>query len=476
MATETAEGVYARAVDAFLGGRLADADALLRAVLHSQHTHADAWHLLGLVALRAGELDTAAEFIEAAIECRPHTAMYHHNLGDVERSRGDLSAAAAAFRTAIQLEAAYPSAHNGLGAVLGAQRRYAEAAAHYRKALQLDPRYADAARNLGNALTRQGRLEEALARYEQALKIEPASMVRHDIAVTLFGLRRFDALLAFVARDPDAEGVGDVLHAIVEFERGVPAACRGALDAAEARLPSSGDFPGRARYTTYLGYLRALLAKRAAHPQLYEGSVAGVLYVVGDSHSLATAGLVIDVAGARLRAEPRLAIDVTAWALGRSEPNEYQRRFAEALASVPDDAQVLVTAGEIDCRFDAGILPHQRRHPEEPLADAVRALVRAYVERTCEQARSRGIVLTFAGVPAPNGDRDAAPAEEQARFLEVRRTFNTALAQEARSHGCRFVDLDAVTAQPDGWARPERFVDAYHCEPSAFAEAIREAR
>ena len=73
-------------------GRRAEAEPLYRRILEVEPRHADAWHLLGVLALEAGRLDRAVEEIGRAVAIDPTQASYHFNLGEVHRALGRLDA------------------------------------------------------------------------------------------------------------------------------------------------------------------------------------------------------------------------------------------------------------------------------------------------------------------------------------------------------------------------------------------------
>ncbi len=188
-------------------GHLSQAEAIYRQVLEHNPRHADALHLLGMIALQTGQLLTAEELIRCAIKIAPQSALFYDSLGRVLMVRGKPKEASQAYRAAIELSpqlfSSYndlgvamlaqgelaeakacfqralernplnPEAHYNLGTVLLELRRYDEAIASLREAITLKPEYAEAHNNLGNALAAKGQTEQAIVCYRKAISLKP---------------------------------------------------------------------------------------------------------------------------------------------------------------------------------------------------------------------------------------------------------------------------------------------------------------
>src|SRR3954471_14271860 len=81
-------------------GRLAEAEAIYRQVLQAQPDHAEAMHLLGVIALQCGNPQAGVELIERAIAAAPAMAGFYSNLGEGYRALGKLTEAERAYRKA----------------------------------------------------------------------------------------------------------------------------------------------------------------------------------------------------------------------------------------------------------------------------------------------------------------------------------------------------------------------------------------
>ena len=167
-------------------GRLQAAEQIYRQILAVEPNHADAWHLLGVIARQMGEHEAAVEYIGRAIALKGNVADFHNNLGNALKDRGKLDEAVACYHRALELKPDHAEAHNNLGNALKDQRKLDEAVACYRRALELKPDLAGAHRNMGVALKDLGNLDEAVACYRRAIELKPDYAEAHSNLGTAF--------------------------------------------------------------------------------------------------------------------------------------------------------------------------------------------------------------------------------------------------------------------------------------------------
>jgi tetratricopeptide (TPR) repeat protein len=261
------------------GGRLAQAETLYRETLALQGDHADALHLLGVIASQIGRHDVAVDLIGRAIASDRFNPLYHSNLGlalaslqrfeeaiesydralslrpgnaEVLYNRGNALLALArphdaldAYERAILARPDHAEALCNRGAALMALGRNDEALASYDRALALAPDFAEALSNRGNALKALGRLDDALASYDRTLIVRPDdAQALFNRGVTLHELKRFDLALESydraLAGSPDHVEVllnrGDALHQL-----GRPKDALASYDQALARRPDYAE-------------------------------------------------------------------------------------------------------------------------------------------------------------------------------------------------------------------------------------------
>ncbi len=177
----------------FEAGRLPQADQLCRQIVQADAGHFGAWHLLGLIASRAGRNDQAIDDFKAALRLNPDFAEAHTDLAIELAIRQKLAEAVDSFRQALRVKPEYVRAHFGLGIALQYQGKLDEAAANFQRAAQLQPDHAQAHCHLGYALLHQGQPAVAVDSLKQALRIKadyPEAL--HSLGTALMSLGRLE--------------------------------------------------------------------------------------------------------------------------------------------------------------------------------------------------------------------------------------------------------------------------------------------
>ncbi|MGO9108736.1 MAG: tetratricopeptide repeat protein [Thermoguttaceae bacterium] len=182
-------------------GQLDAAAELYREILAAAPQNADAWHLLGLVALQAGNYDLAVNQIQRAIRLKNGVAAFHSNLGVAYQSMKKLDEATACFRRSIKLAPNQAEAHNNLANVLREQGKVQEAIASWRRAVAMMPNYIDAWSNLAIALRQLGSVEESIACLREVHRLKPdRADYCNNLGSALHGQGKLDEAIALYRR------------------------------------------------------------------------------------------------------------------------------------------------------------------------------------------------------------------------------------------------------------------------------------
>jgi tetratricopeptide (TPR) repeat protein len=169
----TTEEIFALALRHHQAGNLQQAEQLYHQVLQADQSHADTYHLLGVLAHQRGQHAKAIASIRQALALKPGAAVYHSNLGVAQAASSQLEDALASFQQALLFQPQGAEAHYAVGNALRALGRLEEAATYYSQAVSFRTAFPEALNNWGNVLFLLGKFEEAVECYGKVLRLQP---------------------------------------------------------------------------------------------------------------------------------------------------------------------------------------------------------------------------------------------------------------------------------------------------------------
>ena len=167
------EGKLQQAISFYQAGQLQQAEQICQQILRDFPQHANALHLLGIIAYQVEGYQIATDLISQAIEIDSNQSSFFYNLGNILKEQGRLEESIEVYQQAIHIQPDRADAYYNLGLVLQEQGRLKESMNAYQQAIHIQPQFAEAYSNLGMVLQEQGRLEESIEVYQQAIHIQP---------------------------------------------------------------------------------------------------------------------------------------------------------------------------------------------------------------------------------------------------------------------------------------------------------------
>jgi predicted O-linked N-acetylglucosamine transferase (SPINDLY family) len=167
-------------------GRFHEAEVIYRRIVSADPRCAEAWRLLGMIAIEARQPQAAVEYVQRAIGLDGNNAVFHNSMGIVHDAKGDRARAAESFRRAVQLDPNNAEARNNLGASLNALGKPEEALGCFREAIRIQPDSTTAYLNLSRTLHHLGRLDDAVAAYRNLLRLRPDWAEAHFLLSQVF--------------------------------------------------------------------------------------------------------------------------------------------------------------------------------------------------------------------------------------------------------------------------------------------------
>lgn len=186
-----------RALDLLATGQLVAADAACRQILAIDRKNATAFHLRGIIALRAGDAISAVQLLEKALKRKPKDARLALDLGHALLAADRPDGAAAFYRRVIAAGAGDAAAHLGLARAASRKRDFAQAIEHFQRALELAPTNHDAHLDLGVAFHTLRRFPDAEACHRRAVALRPQSAVAlYNLGAALQDQGKYEEALA----------------------------------------------------------------------------------------------------------------------------------------------------------------------------------------------------------------------------------------------------------------------------------------
>jgi Tfp pilus assembly protein PilF len=174
------DSVFQRAMELHQAGRPEDAAPLYEDVIRHDPRHPGAWHLLGVVHLGRGDIETACKHIERALSLCDTKAVYYNNYGAVLKELGRLDEAKVAFERAVELNQDYADAWSNLGWARLERDEPEGAEEALQRALELDPRHLDALVHLARLHQDCGELGKAIECHGRAIALRPTDAALHN--------------------------------------------------------------------------------------------------------------------------------------------------------------------------------------------------------------------------------------------------------------------------------------------------------
>jgi predicted O-linked N-acetylglucosamine transferase (SPINDLY family) len=178
-------------------GQFDQAEAIYRQILKITPQNSDALHLLGVIALQAGNYQDAVDMIGQAIDINPNVASFYFNLGIALKDLKQYVAAVASWDKAIALKPDYADAYSNRGVALQELKEFGAAVASFDKAVALKSDYAEAFCNRGVVLKEMSQLGAAVASYDKAIALKPDYAEAYsNRGLALQELKQFEVAIA----------------------------------------------------------------------------------------------------------------------------------------------------------------------------------------------------------------------------------------------------------------------------------------
>ena len=435
-------------------------------------------NVLSDILLKLGRLNEAETYLRKEIILKSDNPVAHNNLGSILKQLGKLDEAEASLRQAIIQKPDFVEAHYNLGNTLFELGKLDEAEASLRQATIQKPDFAEAHSNLGNILIELGRLDDAEVSLKQALVLKPDLVdAIFNLSLTLDYMNNLDEVIPVLEKlmeiDPDNRGLKAGVHlAILQFlENNFSDSKKILIACQNIQEKTTSDFNNHKLYQYYL--LKMLSNHEKNSPTLNSSQLKKKLYVIGESHSLVSHGLQIQILGEDFSCKSLLVPGCKQFDLGNNMINKFKYKFKNIFCSLPKNSLILLVFGEIDCRLNGGILKHRDKHPQNKLTDLIENTVENYLNYIFKLNSACEHNIIIQGVPCPNINIKDISTVKIEELIYVIREFNSALKDKSKKKGFGFLDVHKLTDNGNGFSNNVWNLDAFHLSHEGMYEAWR---
>lgn len=403
---------YDKALALYNAGELAEAERLLITITEKNPRYEDAWSLLGVINYNNKKLNDGMKCFKLALEINPKSLSAMRNLASMELAQNNNKGALHYFERALKIDPNYPMAHVGMGLIMRESDEFKESLRHFEAAIKKQ--------KSKNGLSKA----ELLGTYT---RLSVMSYISWNYSISKRYLN---------------EGV------------------RYQTDRKEDRT-----------HLAYLWVLAQLLLGENEYKVPAYIQEARKIFAIGDSHILSMHGQIISVKDKKYQVSSRWIEGVKQWHLGKSSEIRYKNQFQTIVNRLPLRSLLIMSAGEIDCRENEGIITAAKKLGKS-VASVIKDTVDDYIDYLISTVKEYGHQIIIWGIPASNAELKGVSEEDRSAYLQLLIQFNDYLKTRSIDSGLYFADIFALTNVEGGQGNGEWHIDKRHVKPVAVIKTF----
>lgn len=479
----TKNDLFQRALGFYTRQKIDNAVRCCHKSISENPNHFESYNLLGVIAKEQGKNGDALNLFKKAIGINGNYAEGYNNLGVVYNVNEMRKEAILCFQKAVAISPSYAHALYNLACSLEKDGQIEAAIAYFKQTVKFAPGYSKAYNNLGNIYyNHKGDLDAAAANYLTASSCknisEPGKLYINLASVLLYkeGVAKWRETLLSTLTQPglSAAEKADLKNSIIiaNWLSGYGACDRAAIEEVKQLAEPFPDYPNFKDINSYNGFLRELFLWYENNPEQVIAT-GKKLYFIGDSHSLTLANKNITIGKELYKCDVGFIKGCKIWDLVKDGDNKFKYAFEREINSLPDGAKLVLSIGEIDCRYDVGLFMRHKKY-ETDLHTETNFLLDGYFAKLNEIKKRKNITIILSGIPAPHSDmvNKKIHHSHKDKFVGFIRYFNEQLRLRTKKSNITLADNYLLTANIGGVADNSNHLDWYHIKPDIFRQAI----
>lgn len=400
-------------------GKNEDAIKYYLYTINFNKNYINAYINIGLSYTNINNYIKALEYLEKALSIEPNNPLALNNMGYALYSGGKFKEALNKYKKAVMLDSNFKEAHNGLASTLEELGNFSKAFKHYKKAIQLDKDYSEAKANIYPLIIQLN--------YDLDIKCN------HNESSCLI----YDIIHSFLNGDyqETQKKINKIQNDKLFF-----------LSPLEQKFGLN-----------YLKFIVQLLR----YPPNITNEATKDLYHIGESHSLSFSNHHIMISGIPHIIKPLIIFGAKAFHLNKNKTNKYKSYFENYISNLKKGSLLLLSFGEIDCRYDEGIIPYHLK-TNENIESIIKKIVSSYISYTSNLLKRHEIKFKYLTLHAPVLHQNHP---HNALRIKVFQLFNEHLISKTKLMNLQVLDTYSITKNTNNESNKKYMCDEYHLSP-----------
>jgi len=198
------------------------------------------------------------------------------------------------------------------------------------------------------------------------------------------------------------------------------------------------------------------------------------LAVIGESHCLAIHRTKLKFNQHAYQSQAYWIAGIKMWHLAQTPDHPMKHKIRQLLPNIAIATPLLLTIGEIDCRFDEGIWVAAKKQNCH-CSVLIEKTITGYLDWLATQFKRSGHTqIIIQGIPAPNDIKNIANSlDKPATFFNMIKEVNQHLEYYTLKKGWKFLDVYSATVDNEGKSNQQWHLDSCHLKPSFYDQAAR---
>ena len=193
----------------------------------------------------------------------------------------------------------------------------------------------------------------------------------------------------------------------------------------------------------------------------FKNTSENIIFHIGESHCLTFANMTINK---KAKVKPLIAFGTKAWHLAQKKETSQKAIFANHLKSLPENSNVLISVGEIDCRENEGLITAYKKTGKN-IDELINFTVDNYIAFVEKYLQGKNINRYYITVPAPSIE-DCKNKDLHKLRIDIVKKFNQRLKSKTKEYNAKYIDTYRLTSDNEGASNQKFMADKFHLSPS----------